>query len=73
MDFYGKEMPYFLRQLNLKENVAVDLNLYGNITKQLDTGKSSYFKKNFESTSISSKKLWKKLSPYIAPNKKAKL
>jgi hypothetical protein len=29
-------MPYFLRHLNLKENVAVDLNLYGNITKRLE-------------------------------------
>ena len=29
-------MSYFLKQLNLKENVPVDLNLYGNITKQLE-------------------------------------
>ena len=36
LDFQGKEMPYFLRQLNLKETVAADLKPYGNITKQLE-------------------------------------
>ena len=35
--------------------------------------KSSYFQNFIESTSVSSKKLWKKLSPYITPNKKSSL
>ena len=35
--------------------------------------KSSYFKNFIESTSVSSKKLWKKLGPYITPNKKSTL
>ena len=49
LDFHGKEMPYFLKQLHLKENVAVYLNLYGNITKQLEMLASRAISKYFVS------------------------
>ena len=35
--------------------------------------KSSYFKNFIDSTSVSTKKLWKKLSPFLTPNKKTAL
>ena len=80
MDFHEKEMPYFLRTKAIKferecgyrsQSIWQHYKTIRNAcTSLFHKSKSSYFKKICESTSISSKKLWKKLSPYIAPNKK---